>query len=828
MRLPVSMIDGGGGIPADLEIDLGNAAVSAASTSVNSYTKTIRMVPVVGKTYKFFFTYLYEDSDTKKLIESNRSPAYLATYTIENLTKPVTNLTLTQGYKNYGVKFDIDPTSVHEDIVIFESLTSTSIGNIVYMGTSTNVTIPTNSIATRWITVRTRDKWLDANFSDTGPLPVTPLNPDPDTSTPPSSPQSASVVGSIDSNDKSGFSGKITASWTANTDTNTSGYVIRWTTQNPSVITNPLWEYGQVDGKSTTTFEITGLAPNTLYYWQVTAKSPYNAITWSGAKSGTVGPIVDPDAPAGNLQLKSILSIGGKTADLFKIGTGITQSINTSTTITPTQTSGTYNGIILDKSTTNFGHNYWLNTGQFRVGSSSSFLYWDGSDLYTTGKINATGGSFTGDVKLNGGTLYAGSLPNTGQRVRLNSSGIFAYSAQSTGSDFQTFSLDTSGYMNATSGLIGGWNLGTTTLSANNVILNSAGQISLGGTPSTSVFLSSSDTARIWVGSNSSSTAKFKVMADGTLYATGAKLNSLDVSSSFDDGVTLGTVKAQAASALSSTGTFSGALSGASITGYGSIASLIDSVNSKTTAGAVDNKIATAFSTQSNYSAAAIIGKINETLGITNVAKIDGSLLVSGTVGADYIVASYIYGKEIYQGYHPSYGINFTGGGVSMQQDVFPAVSGNQPGLLFYGENHLEAGIIGSWSGNNMTYATSYLGNYIDLFPVGNGLNIKNSDTQITVDGAMYLSANTISINKITRGRPVQTWTSDTGRNYTITHNQGLGATIVATAEHSLNDLVCTIRSKTATTAVVAVFHRAGLAVSGDVWVNWVAFGTTN
>jgi hypothetical protein len=215
------------------------------------------------------------------------------------------------------------------------------------------------------------------------------------------------------------------------------------------------------------------------------------------------------------------LSIGGKTADLFKIGTGIAQSINTSTTISPTQTPGTYSGIILNKSTTNFGHNYWLNTGQFRVGSSSAFLYWDGSDLYTTGKINATGGSFTGDVKLDGGTLFAGAAANSGQRVRLNSSGIFAYNVGGT----QTFSLDTAGYVNATTGLIGGWNLGETTLSNNGVVLDSsAGQISVGSAPSNSVYLSSTGNFRIWAGSQSptDAAAKFKIGSDGTLYATGA------------------------------------------------------------------------------------------------------------------------------------------------------------------------------------------------------------------------------------------------------------------------------------------------------------------
>jgi hypothetical protein len=511
--------------PADLEKTNTASAASAASTSKDSYTKTIKMALVKGKTYEFYFKYKHENPDTKEVKLSDSSPIWREIYVIPNLTKAVLNLTLTQGYKSYGVKFDLDPLSFHEDIVIYESLTSTSLGNEVYRGTSTNVTIPTNSIATRWITVRTRDKWDDLNKTDTGPLPVTPLNPDPDTSTPPAGMTTTSASAVVDPNDKSGFSAMPTITWVASTDVNTKGYSIRWSTDNPATVPNPMWEYNNVDGINTTTFVVTGLTPNITYYYEVAPKSAYNAINWANKTSGTFS-ATDNTAGGAWSRLKSYLSIGGATEDLFKIGTQIVQKVNNSTTITPTYTADTTinNGIILNKSTTNVGNNYWLNSGHFRVGSETAFMYWNGSDLYTTGKINATGGSFTGDVKLNGGTLFAGASPDTGQRVRLNSSGIFAYSASSTGTNFQTFSLDTAGYLNSTSGLIGGWNLGATTLSAGSVVLDSAGQISVGSAPSNSVYLSSTGNYRMWAGSQSptDAAAKFKIGSDGTLYATGA------------------------------------------------------------------------------------------------------------------------------------------------------------------------------------------------------------------------------------------------------------------------------------------------------------------
>lgn len=573
------MMHDGGGIPADFEKDPVAAAASAATTSAQSYTKIIKMVPVVGKTYKFWFTYLYEDPETKQVTESANSPIFSTSFTIPNETLPVTDLVLTSGIKSYGVKFNVNPASVQTDILIFESLTGSFTGEeyIVYTGTSTNITVQVDSFAPRWVKVTVRDNWLDTNRSSVTAGPVNILANDPDTSTPPKAPTGVSVSGVIDPEDKSGFSIKMDVSWTASTDSNTNGYVIRWSANDPSTVENPLWEYGQVDGRATNKFSITGLTPNTVYYWQVTAKSPFNAISWDKSVTGQVasgqfGPISDPNAPAGNIQLRSIISIGGKTADLFKIGTGITQGINLTTTPSPTpaMTNGTYNGIILDRSTTNAGHNFWLSTGQFRVGSSSSFLFWDGSNIYTTGKINATGGSFTGDVRLNGGTLYTGPTPLTGARVRFDSAGLFGYDATSTSNTTgQTFALTAAdGKIDARLGYIGGWTIQGTaqtvgTISKNGTILGSDGSIVLGDTTGTLpsiVKLSSTDpTYRIWVGSQIGTSAKFKVGIDGIVYATGAVIDgdayftgTLTIGAKLSDGTTLDQTRANALAAIGS------------------------------------------------------------------------------------------------------------------------------------------------------------------------------------------------------------------------------------------------------------------------------------
>jgi hypothetical protein len=164
-------------------------------------------------------------------------------------------------------------------------------------------------------------------------------------------------------------------------------------------------------------------------------------------------------------------------------------------------------------------------------------MYWNGTNLYLTGSVNATGGKFTGNVQLaipagstTSGTLYAGANSTSGARVRFSSEGIFAYDSTSTSNETgQTFSLvQSTGRLNATLGTVGGWTLATTGLSATGTSIESNGTITLGdttGTLGSIVRMSATDpNYRLWVGSQTASNAKFKVGVDGTLYATGAVL----------------------------------------------------------------------------------------------------------------------------------------------------------------------------------------------------------------------------------------------------------------------------------------------------------------
>jgi len=624
--------------PPDLEKTTTQSADAAKEAPTGSYDKIIRLPLVKNKKYRFWFTYLYEDAETKKLTEGQRSPTIELGFDIPNLTKAVINLTITASYRAYGIKFDFDPLSVQEDVIVYESLSADFASPyIVYVGNSTNITIQTGSTAQRWVKVVVRDKWLDTNRSESPILTVTPLNPDPDTTYTVANPTTTTATATIDPKDLSGFSVVSTMTWSVATDTRTAGYSLRWSTTNPSAGT-PLWEYASVDGRTTNTFTATGLIPNTTYYYQVAAVTPYDTINWTGAATSTfIASDADGTAAGALARLKSFIAIGGASQDLFKIGTGIAQSINLNTDplVSPTLTAGTYHGILLNKSTTNVGNNFWLTTGQFRVGNPTEFMYWNGTNLYLTGNINATGGKFTGNVQLaiptggtTSGTLYAGASPDTGARLRFNNQGLYAYDGVSSDA---SVAITNAGVIDARKGFIGGWTISATsqtsgTISRNNTILDSNGNITVGdttGTLGSAVRLSATDpTYRIWVGSTSSSNAPFRVTSAGKLYAAGAVFTS----SSIDGYATTAALGNYATTAT---------VSAVSTTAQ---QAATDANTAKVSAAAA-KAIADAALPSTSFDRAAIVSKINNT---SNTTTIDGGLITTGTLSAGAVVSDFI------------------------------------------------------------------------------------------------------------------------------------------------------------------------------------------
>ena len=820
-------LDSGGYQPStqtaapDLSSSTAAAANAVASGSQNSYEVVIDNIDLnLYKEYAFVFSYILSNDDPKDttIVVGPPSPRFVVTQAqvnsaIPDYTEFPTNVVATGGILSYQVTWDKPLWKNYVDTIIWEGTSSSFNGSepVVWTGTGTQANILTSSTADRYIKILHRDKFFHSNttsankFVIRGPIkPVDPIVVDIDG---PPAVGSATVSGGIDPSAYLGFNGYATIQWSPVTSGDIRGYRIRFKPVGDSV-----YSYADSPG-SGTSYKLEGLGVGVTYEFAVATYDQYNNTT-SGYVSG--GTLAIPGTPVMN---------GYITAGAFKFGDGVVSGKR---------------GLLFNAS------NYWYinsgSTAEFKVGGpTSNYIKWDGSTLNIDGNIGATGTATIGgniNLSTSGASIYNGTINTagtlTGNGFALNSTGLKV----ANGSNSVTLDAAT-GTITANAGSIGSWSLGATQIFKNNVTLDSSGYIQLGNSNvGTIVRMTSAETAssdgntyRMWIGSNDPTTAAFRVTSGGKLYATSAKLNNIDIGSAFSDGVTLGDIKGKAEAALSSSGTFNGTLSGnVQITGYGSISTVASQAAAAISDTSVDTKISNAFGSATSYSSAAIIQKINQSLGIgeSSTSRINGSLLISGTVAVDALVGTYIYGKEIYQGYEPTYASGFTGGGVHIKQDVFPEIGGYQPGIMFYGTNHLKAGIIGSWSDNNMTYATSYLGNYIDLFPADNSLNIKNADTSIVSDGPMWLAGASVSINKITRGRPVQTWTADAGRNYTITHDQGVGATIIANAEHAVNDLVCTVRNKTASTATIAVYHRAGAAVSGDVYVNWIAFGTTN
>jgi|LauGreDrversion4_2_1035121.scaffolds.fasta_scaffold11920_2 hypothetical protein len=165
--------------------------------------------------------------------------------------------------------------------------------------------------------------------------------------------------------------------------------------------------------------------------------------------------------------------------------------------------------------------------GSLTVGASSieaSTGKFISTDAEITGKITASTGQI-GNLKIDSGALYIGTSPLVGSVV-FNSAGIAAYNS----SGDRLFALDTTGAIDAKSGLIAGWTLGTSAISktsgANSISLSSStNSISATGTSYTAGFgLPDSNNIVFWAGGSRAETANFWVKSDGS-----AKLGSVTI-----------------------------------------------------------------------------------------------------------------------------------------------------------------------------------------------------------------------------------------------------------------------------------------------------------
>jgi hypothetical protein len=466
---------------------------------------------------------------------------------VNNLPAPV--LAVTEMVEGYTVSYPTPADTTFSLIEIQEvestSATAPASGyNTCFTGSSNPAVVTRSNQNKRWVRAR-----FIANNGSAGQfgtaVEVTPKSVVVADLIPPTNPTGIGAVAAVDPYDQTGFSLSSKISWTASVDTSTRGYRLRWSPDNPATVTNPNWEYGFTNA---TSFTASGLIPNVTYYYQVAAVDQYNNTqTYSATLTFTA---VDAAASAVSAaaRLKSILAIGGATGDLFKFGTGIPDSINTSLTTTAVNTPapiGGYHGILLNK--TGNKNNYWLTTGQLRVGTDSQFMYFNGTNLYLTGNINAASGSFTGHINMaSGGSLYSGSISGSslsGAGYMLNSSGLTFNSASVNGI---TTINGTTGKLTTASATIGDWDVTTGSISKTSsfgtLTLNSAlAQIVLSSTSYTAGIatpnLNSPSDIVFWAGGSRSTAANFYVQANGTVVMKSATITGVATSTDLTTGL---------------------------------------------------------------------------------------------------------------------------------------------------------------------------------------------------------------------------------------------------------------------------------------------------
>ena len=597
-------------IPADLSKTNAEAADAANTKTADAFTVKKSDLPVVTNgVYKFSFSYLYADpNNPSNLVPGKRSPNFLVTLQTIDLTQPVTNLIVTPSLLSYGVKWDLIDRALPEnrwliDTQIYESLTGAFAGEeyLVWNGSGSAATILVSDTNSRWIRVDTRDQDFRKKSVSYGPFKATdPVVVDTDG---PSNVSYVTATSGIDTSGYLGFNAYANISWPAVTGGGIRGYRIRFSNDGGAT-------YSYVDSPGTgTTYKLAGLAIGSTYKIAVATYDEYNNVS-SLYISG-------PDVTVTGTPSVSNFIKGG----YFEFGVGV-------------GSVATNKGLYFDSS------NYWYinatNSARLKVGgSTSNYLLWDGSTFAIDGNITARGGQFSGNIFMSttGASIYSGTIDAStgnlsGNGFALNSKGFKV----ANGTKSVTISAET-GTITANGGSIAGWEFGDNTFSKNNIILDSTGngKIQVGASAQNSIYLgtevSGSNTFLMWAGNNTpDANAKFRVAADGTLYAQNAVLGSGTILSGYATTTALADTDTKATNAANTATAASSTATAASST----------ATAAKATADAALPEV--------NFSKSEVIKKINNS---TNGNFIDGGVLEAGTVIADNVVSSYIYGGYI-------------------------------------------------------------------------------------------------------------------------------------------------------------------------------------
>lgn len=602
---------------ADLQKDASGIASANALSSKDSYTITIENLPVklTGK-YNFVFQYYYEnpDKDQSTPVLGPKSATYSIELDIPCIATAPTNVTTAGGFYSYQVKWDMPTFASYADTIVYESNTNSfsPSSKVVYVGTSNQCNILTSDLLPKYVYVVHRDMFRQSCIAGFVAGPITIKDPIVVDANPPTNDFTVGTATVQD--DPDGlftFNKKILFNWTANTDTSTYGYQIRFRRVGTTDYT-----YMSVPGRTVTSTYLYGLKAGQTYEIGVSTYDQFgntNTSDWKSYPSIVIPPstslAADVAITAGDMKMG--YGIGGDNAN-----------------------KGLYLG----------PENYWYVIGnttasssaRLSVGGTNDKLLWDGTNISVTGNLTARAGSFTGNILLasSNASIYNGTINSagnlTGNGFALNATGLKV----ANGSNSVTLDA-TSGQITANAGSIGSWQITTDGLSNNNARINSlTGSIELGGFNTDDIVRLDANDAnfRMWIGKNSSATAPFKVSKSGVLTASGAVITgnssfagTLTVGTQLSDGTTIDTVKQNALQGITDAGAAAGQAAQAKARGDEAYNKAIEAGQSATAA----SEAATAAANAAALKMAA--ADINTVLDL-NTTVINGSRITTGTI----------------------------------------------------------------------------------------------------------------------------------------------------------------------------------------------------
>ena len=328
------------------------------------------------------------------------------------LSLPVPVITVSAIASGYSVAYTTPSQDVYDaiDIVEYESTNLTEPTGVTYTRTYLGTINPAIVISSG-----TNKRWVKARFSSDAGIytafsaaqAVTPTSPVVADNDGPPNVTTVTTSGGIDTSGYLGFNAYADISWSAVTTGDIRGYRIRFSNDGGTT-------YSYADSPGTgTTYRLGGLAVGSTYKIAVATYDQYNNTSTSYI-SGT------------DVTVSGIPSVSNYiTAGPFEFGVGV-------------GSVATNKGLYFDAS------NYWYvnatNSARLKVGgSTSNYLYWDGSDFLIDGNISARKGTFSGNVTVApGGSLQSFITPPT----------VFSISAVTYTSTLATYTTTTShGYV---------------------------------------------------------------------------------------------------------------------------------------------------------------------------------------------------------------------------------------------------------------------------------------------------------------------------------------------------------------------------------------------